>query len=147
MSCQRCNSNRVAEVSAKCSDMCGVNLGDSDHEGYVPKDLGVGGGDYVEFIFCLDCGQLQGNFPLPTAEIEKDTADAEVIEFFDNHFYEGKCCTALLPQIRLMIIDHAEQVSSKLGFFVQNYIDFNINKKHPSVNKFVQMFKDRDFYL
>lgn len=80
MSCQRCNSNRVAEVSAKCSDMCGINLGDSGHEGYVPKDLGIGVGDYVEFEFCLDCGQLQGIFPLPPAQIEKDTPDEELVE-------------------------------------------------------------------
>jgi hypothetical protein len=158
MSCKKCNSNRVAEVGAKCSDMFNVNLGDSTHEGYVPKDLGIGGGDYVEFEFCLDCGQLQGNFPLPPAQIEKDISDEEVVEFFDNHFVEGEKCINLSSSDRRSIIDHAEKISSKFGFFVQNYIDNNMNhsylnhqhrvmRLHPSVNKFVQMFRERNFYL
>lgn len=78
MSCQRCKSERTAEVSAKCSDMFSAALkpGQKQIEGYVPSDLGIGGGDYVEFRFCLDCGQIQGTFPLPPAEDEAPIAEA-----------------------------------------------------------------------
>jgi hypothetical protein len=35
-----------------------------DYFGYVPSCLGVGEGDYVEFEYCLDCGQIMGKFPV-----------------------------------------------------------------------------------
>lgn len=72
MSCQRCKSERVVAVCAKCSDCCNVDFRDKHHDGYVPGDLGIGGGDYVDISVCLDCGQLQGEWPLPKAKIEKD---------------------------------------------------------------------------
>lgn len=65
-----CKSDRIASVSAKCSDCCGVSVGDACKDGYVPRDMGIGGGDYVEFMFCLDCGRVQGRFPLKQTELE-----------------------------------------------------------------------------
>jgi len=41
--------------------------------GYVP-DLSVIGdeyGDYIEFEFCLDCGKIQGTFPISDEQVEK----------------------------------------------------------------------------
>jgi hypothetical protein len=32
--------------------------------------MGIGGGDYVAFSYCLDCGQIQGDFPLPETGME-----------------------------------------------------------------------------
>lgn len=64
MRCQRCKSTRVMEFCAKSSD---ANWGIADgigFEGYVPDGLGVGSGDYVEFSLCINCGQMQGTFPL-----------------------------------------------------------------------------------
>jgi len=72
MSCQKCKSKRVASVNAKCSDLCFVAIGKQERDGYVPKDMGVGGGDYVEFDFCLDCGMVQGKFPLKLTKIERE---------------------------------------------------------------------------
>jgi len=63
MSCQKCKSERVLSLSAKCSDMCGYNLGDKSDHGYAPYVNGICGGDYIEFDTCLDCGQIQGTFP------------------------------------------------------------------------------------
>lgn len=71
MNCQKCNSERVADVGAKCSDLCNVTLGKNEYPGYVPRDMGIGGGDYVDFSYCLDCGQIQGKWPLPETEIEQ----------------------------------------------------------------------------
>lgn len=73
MTCQSCKSKRVASINAKCSDLCCWSIGDKYHDGYVPKDIGFKDkyGDYVEFDYCLDCGQIQGKFPLPLTAIEK----------------------------------------------------------------------------
>jgi len=68
--CQRCRSNKVVYVQAKCSDRFSLfhNPPDDgtpiDYEGYVPMYMGIGGGDYVEFGYCLNCGQIQGDFPI-----------------------------------------------------------------------------------
>lgn len=64
MKCQRCGSDRIAGVSAKCSDCCSINYKNFVSDGYVPEGFGVGGGDYVEFDWCLECGQIQREFPV-----------------------------------------------------------------------------------
>ncbi len=65
MKCQRCGSGRVAEVSAKCKDMFAWKSNITEYEGYVhtPGDE-LGGGDYIEFKYCLECGQIQDSFPV-----------------------------------------------------------------------------------
>jgi hypothetical protein len=75
MTCQRCNSSRVASFSAKCSDLSSYSIGDGKQTepDYVPRDLGIGGGDYVEFRYCLDCGQMQGDFAIPFTSYETGT--------------------------------------------------------------------------
>ena len=75
VSCQNCGSERIASVSAKCSDACHYRLGGQELDYYVPSDLGIGGGDYVEFKYCLDCGQIQGDFPIPQAEVDEAFGD------------------------------------------------------------------------
>ena len=69
--CQRWSSLRLARILAHCSDMCSVDLAGRHEHGYVPPDLGIGGGDDVHFAYCLDCGQIQGKFPLRTTRIEE----------------------------------------------------------------------------
>lgn len=71
MACQNCGSEQVAQVSGKCSDMCSFRLGDKEIHGYVPGKLGVGGSDYIEFHYCLDCGQIQAPFPVSKERIEE----------------------------------------------------------------------------
>ncbi len=68
--CQRCASSRLARILAHCSDMCSVDLAGRHLHDYVPRDLGIGGGDDVQFAYCLDCGQIQGKFPLPPTQME-----------------------------------------------------------------------------
>ena len=71
MDCQRCNSDRVLEVNSKSSDCNGFTISDKEYIGYVRSDLKIGGGDYIEFSYCLDCGQIQGEFPIPETELER----------------------------------------------------------------------------
>ena len=70
MACQHCNGTRVLRVNAKTSDMFTARMSGIDYDGYVPRDIGIGGGDYIDFKYCLDCGRIQGTFPLPVTELE-----------------------------------------------------------------------------
>lgn len=70
MNCVSCKSARIASVMAKCSDLCAFNYLDIEHDGYVPEDVGIGGGDNVAFDYCLDCGRIQGEFPIPEHVID-----------------------------------------------------------------------------
>ena len=69
--CQQCRSPRLARVLGHCWDMCGIDLAGKHTHGYVPRDLVIGGGDDVHFLYCLDCGQIQGTFPIPPTAIEQ----------------------------------------------------------------------------
>jgi hypothetical protein len=62
--CESCQHDRILVVNAKCSDMCDVHYNEKDHVGYVPSGLNIGNGDYIEFEVCLDCGKIQGDFPV-----------------------------------------------------------------------------------
>lgn len=79
MKCQRCESERVLEGGGKSSDMNWFQVGNKAvwHDGssridkkpgvahYVPYGLNIGGGDYINIDVCLDCGQMQGEWPVP----------------------------------------------------------------------------------
>jgi hypothetical protein len=67
--CQRCGGLHLARVLANCMDMASIDLTGKHHSGYLPRDLGIGGDD-VHFVYCLDCGQIRGAFPLPPTGIE-----------------------------------------------------------------------------
>lgn len=66
--------HRIMSVNGKTSDCFSGSLqsnhsleplnGGYDLNDYVPDDIGIGGGDYVEFSYCLDCGMIQGDFPV-----------------------------------------------------------------------------------
>jgi len=78
--CRRCGSTRVTWISAKCSDCFMCRVADHDmYEGYVPVDMGIsdGSGDYVEFDYCLDCGQIQSEFPVLATEVLDDENDED----------------------------------------------------------------------
>jgi hypothetical protein len=77
----------VLGASGKCSDLFSCSIGDNEYHGYVLGDMGIGGGDYVSFYLCLDCGQLQGHFPKSLTEMERQCSLQEIEEFYDNHFF------------------------------------------------------------
>lgn len=70
MECQRCGSKRIVGVMGKCSDRVQLYTGENEHEGSVPDDMGIGGGDYINFDYCLNCGQIHGTFPKPKIAME-----------------------------------------------------------------------------
>lgn len=73
MACQRCESKRIMSISAKCSDLCVAAINGNEHDGYVPNDIGLKdwSGDYVELDYCLNCGQIQGHFPMDKCALER----------------------------------------------------------------------------
>ena len=59
MICDNCDENKVISVTAKCKDMCDITYADgTNYDGYVPANLGIGEGDYIELTFCTDCRML-----------------------------------------------------------------------------------------
>lgn len=63
MSC--CENPQIVYVSGKCSDLCHITYPDgTEKNGYVPGDLNIGSGDYLEFDYCINCGKMVGEFPL-----------------------------------------------------------------------------------
>ncbi len=75
MSCDACGSDRVVSVSGKCNDQCNVSYKQMERDDYIPKDMGIGGGDYLEFDYCLECGKIQGNFPLDDPQWYQETQE------------------------------------------------------------------------
>lgn len=74
-----CDNPRIASLSTKCSDRCYVSIGDSEHDGYAPQDMGISdmGEDYVAFDWCLNCGHMVGEWPLPPTELETQDESTE----------------------------------------------------------------------
>ena len=78
MTCQRCDSDRILDVISHAADKHAITInGYHPAPDYLPDDLGLGhGGDDLDISVCLECGQLQGDFPLDETEIEREA---------DNH--------------------------------------------------------------
>jgi len=68
MKCKRCGSERVLEVSGKCDDRCCVTFKGVERVDYPPRVKGVCGNDYIGVDVCLECGQVQGSFPVADPE-------------------------------------------------------------------------------
>ena len=60
-----CTCSQLITVSAKCSDLCFVDIDNKKElNGYVPHDLNIGCGDYISFRYCCNCGKIQDTWPL-----------------------------------------------------------------------------------
>ena len=70
--CQNCSGEKLMSVSGKCSDLsfASVEHLSLEHDGYVLSNLNFGGGDYIDFEFCLECGHMQGTWPLGDDEVK-----------------------------------------------------------------------------
>jgi hypothetical protein len=141
-SCQGCNSSRILRVCAKCSDLCDISIKNIPSCGYVPEDMGIGGGDSVDFDLCLDCGQLQGKFPIPPTEFEKDCTDEELKEFFEENFDIGKKFDGRSESCR--ISKSANQFGIiRLELFINKFMRHVDACKVvvPDTDKFIRMYR------
>ncbi len=57
--CMCCENPKIATISAKCSDKFMFNSKGIKYVGYVPYDIGIGGGEYISFELCLSCGKIR----------------------------------------------------------------------------------------
>jgi hypothetical protein len=62
--CQKCSSSSVLHISGKTDDRFSASFKNLEHDGYVLSGVNIGGGDYVEMEICMNCGQVQGTFPV-----------------------------------------------------------------------------------
>ncbi len=72
MNCIMCDSDRIIEISAKCSDMCSLEFKGIEYHGDIPDDINIGSGDYINIDICLNCGHAQG------------LSDEEDPQFYEN---------------------------------------------------------------
>jgi hypothetical protein len=70
-----CGSERILNANGKVSDMCDLQFQGRYKDGYVPSGLNIGSGDYLEVSFCLDCGKVQGNFPVTDEQVNAAFGD------------------------------------------------------------------------
>jgi len=76
MPCQQCNSGRISSVLGHCVDRFTAEMdGKEFGPHYIPDDMGIGAGDDLEIEYCLDCGQIQGDFPVFPAFFEPEEED------------------------------------------------------------------------
>jgi hypothetical protein len=76
--CIKCKSDRIIDLQAHCSDLFCLNYKDREiiSSDYVPYEMGIGGGDDVLLEICMECGQVQGEFPIDH-ELFKEGEDHE----------------------------------------------------------------------
>lgn len=81
MACKRCKSERLVSVCGKTSDQCSLVERETGkgRYGYVYGGIGLGNEseDYIEFTYCLNCGQMQGRFPVSKTAVSKAFKDCE----------------------------------------------------------------------
>lgn len=54
-------TQRILAVSGKCSDMCSVVFPNrKEKDGYVPRGICLGGGDYLDVMIDIDTGKVVG---------------------------------------------------------------------------------------
>lgn len=71
MNCDNCKSDRIFEINSKSSDLNFYSFrGGPSRQGYAPHIENICGGDYIEVAVCLNCGKVQGKFPVSAEELE-----------------------------------------------------------------------------
>ena len=65
-----CASDRIFSISAKSSDLNFCQFRNKESDGYSPLVKNICGGDYVEFSACLECGKIQGKFPVEDPDMD-----------------------------------------------------------------------------
>lgn len=64
--CKFCDSEYLLTFGGKVSDQFYYDLPSKStvYSGYVPEEVGLGGGDYLELTVCLNCNKLQTEITL-----------------------------------------------------------------------------------
>jgi hypothetical protein len=66
---------RILSISAKCNDLCFTEFNSDElnieKDGYVPKNLGIGGGDFVDLEIDVETGQILNWKALTNEDIQE----------------------------------------------------------------------------
>jgi len=86
LKCDSCESERVATVEGDITNGFRLTIKEENFTEYVPRDIGFGiDGNYMKFKYCLNCGKIQGIFPVSDPDSEnQDEGDYEEDESEDN---------------------------------------------------------------
>ena len=70
----------IIHISGKVSDMFSMSGDGIDYDGYVPSDMGIGGGDYISMSIDTETGQIQNWKPLAKKDITDSLSPDELEE-------------------------------------------------------------------
>ena len=70
--CQSCGSDRTFTIYAHSKDLNDWEYKGKKGQGYLPYVGDLFGGDDVHMTVCLECGQVQGTFPVEDPEDDED---------------------------------------------------------------------------
>lgn len=73
-SCDKCKSDRLLGLTSKSSDCNSYSYRGAEVDGYLPYIDHVCGGDYLTIQICLECGKVQGKFPVHSRDLEEKCA-------------------------------------------------------------------------
>lgn len=61
------------QVVAKCSDCCTTSVPELslEKQGSVPRELGIGGGDYIRLVIDTTTGEVDGWIPLTPLDLRE----------------------------------------------------------------------------
>lgn len=101
MKCTRCSSDRIFKMDSKSSDCNSWSFQHFDGDRYAPILPGICGGDYVRIQVCLECGQLQGSFPIDSKALERHHKQDIIDSFWDNYSVDESIDVFLAEQINV----------------------------------------------
>ena len=65
MACQNCKSNRIVNLMTGNGRSWDFFKEDGHYIETNPSEMGLGTKEDISFNYCLNCGQIQGIFPVP----------------------------------------------------------------------------------
>lgn len=110
--CETCCSNRVLFIQGKGSDCHGWWYKDREGQGYAPYVPHICGGDSIELSVCLDCGKVQGKFPVESEDLERDPEAEARQEFLDNYGHSN--CGEKFFSLGLIESDYLRDIAGRL---------------------------------
>lgn len=75
--CRECGAQRIAYIGGKCSDLGDFHYNGWKHSGYMPQIDHICGGNSIDINVCLECGQIQGDFPISEEVINERRGEME----------------------------------------------------------------------
>lgn len=143
MKCDKCSSDKILSAFGKCNDCANVeikSIGYSE-EGYLPQGLGIGGGDYIEFRMCLDCGKVQGSFPIDISSLkEEELSEDELNDFYENYLNE----VPLYKILSINFLENNHPMNKKFYKWLWQVRTNNTMASFESFKKFVGMFNSNE---